>query len=100
MGVELELYILLALVILGASVFAAFEVETPGWRKALKWIVVSAATVGLYHVVGHLAASLPLGLALLGFAFHVWWCRRHGIHPIKATPRRKYYELRGWRWPE
>ena len=27
-----------------------------------------------------------------------WSC--HGIHPFRATPRRKYYERRGWTWQE
>ncbi len=42
MGVELELYVLLAALILGSSVFAVFEVETPKWRKALKWLTFGA----------------------------------------------------------
>ncbi len=100
MGVELELYVLVAILILGSSVFAVFEVETAGWRKALKWLIISVATIGLYYAVGHVALALPIGLAALGTLFHTWWCRRHGIHPIHATPRRKYYELRGWSWPE
>ena len=29
-----------------------------------------------------------------------WWGRKHSIHPVNATPRRKYYQLRGWDWPE
>ena len=32
MGVELELFVLLALVTVGFCVFTAFEVETPWWR--------------------------------------------------------------------
>ncbi len=100
MGVELELYVLLAMLILGSSVFAVFEVETAGWRKALKWLIVSGATIGLYYAVGHVALALPIVLAALGASFHTWWCRRHGIHPIHATPRRRYYQLRGWPWPE
>ena len=100
MGVELELYVLLAIVILGTSVFAVFEVETPRWRKVLKWVIVSALTIGLYYVMGHLALIVPALGAVAGGTVHVWWCRRHGIHPIHATPRRKYYELRGWTWSE
>ena len=100
MGVDLELYVLLGILILGSSVFAVFEVETASWRKALKWIIVCAGTVGLYYAVGHLALIFPLGLGALGISVHIWWCRRHGIHPIRATPRRKYYELRRWSWPE
>ncbi len=87
MGVELELYVLVAILILGSSVFAVFEVETAGWRKALKWLIISVATIGLYYAAGHVALALPIGLAALGALFHTWWCRRHGIHPIHATPR-------------
>ena len=100
MGVELELYVLLAILILGSSIFAVFEVETARWRKALKLLIVSGGTVALYYAVGHVALVFPVSAAVIGTAFHFWWCRRHGIHPIHATPRRKYYELRGWQWPE
>ncbi len=100
MGVELELAVLLALVIVGSSVFAVFEVESERWRKALKWLIVSGGTIGLYFWIGHEALALPLGLGAAGLVLHFWWCRKHGIHPIRATPRRKYYELSGWQWPE
>ncbi len=100
MGIELELYFLVVVLILGSSIFAVFEVETAGWRKALKWFIVCGATIGLYHAVGHVALVLPIGAAASGTTFHFWWCRKHNIHPIRATPRRRYYELRGWDWPE
>ena len=100
MGIELELYVLLALLILGTSVFDVFEVETAKWRKVLKWCIVTAGTIGLYYAVDHYALLLPFGMGGLGASFHFWWCRKNGIHPIQATPRRKYYELRGWPWPE
>ena len=61
MGVELELYVLLAVLILGSSIFAVFEVETAWWRKALKWLIVSAATVGLYYAVGHYTLMFLVG---------------------------------------
>lgn len=96
MGIELELAVLLAIAIVGAEVFAPFEVQTPVWRKLVKWAVVCGLTLGLYGVLGHGAAFVPVGFALVGLAFHIHWCRKHGIHPWKATPRRRYYELRGW----
>ena len=75
MGIELELAVLLAIAVLGPSILARFEAETPAWRK--------------------------VGLGVLGLSPHFWWCRRHGIHPLYATPRRRYYELRGgWSWPD
>jgi len=100
MGIELELAVLLAVAITGTSVFAVFEVETPAWRKVLKWGIVSGLTLALYLVAGHYALVLPLGLGALGTTFHFVWCRRNGIHPLRATPRRRYYEKRGWAWVE
>ena len=96
----LELAVLLAVALVGTSVFAVFEVETPGWRKLLKWGLVVGLTLGLYSLVGHWSLLFPLGMGLAGAGFHLWWCRRHGIDPLRATPRRRYYELRGWRWVE
>ena len=99
-GVEIELLVLLAFAILGPAIFSVFELETPWWRKVLKWGVLSALTLGLYSAVGHWALAVPIGLGLLGSSFHLWWCRKQGIDPLRATPRRRYYELRGWAWPD
>src|SRR5689334_5726485 len=99
-GIEIELLVLLAIAIVGPGVFAVFEIETPWWRKVLKWTLMSALTLALYRAIGHWALALPVGLGLLGATFHVWWCRKHGIDPIHATPRRRYYALRGWQWRE
>jgi hypothetical protein len=98
MGIEIELTALLVLQLVGTEVFARFEVETPPSRKILKWLLVIAPTLLLYRFAGHWALALPLGAGALGAAFHVAWCRRNGIDPLEATPRRRYYELRGWRW--
>ena len=87
MGIELELYILLVFLILGSSIFAVFEVETARWRKVLKWLIVCGGTVGLYYAVGHVALVFPIGAGTIGTAFHFWWCRKHNIDPIHATPR-------------
>lgn len=98
MGVELELLVLLAISILGQSVFARFEIETPAWRKILKWLIVVAITLGLYNLIGHWALAFPLAAAAAGTAVHFILCRKHGIDPIRATPQRTYYQLRGWQW--
>jgi hypothetical protein len=99
MGIELELAVLLALSVLGQSTFARFEIETPAGRKILKWFMMAAITLGLYRIVGHWALLVPIALGVAGTTFHFIWCRRNGIDPIRATPARKYYELRGWKWP-
>ena len=99
MGIELELAVLLAFAIIGQSTFARFEIETPAIRKILKWFTMAGMTLLLYRFVGHWSLLLPMALGAMGSTFHVFWCRRNGIDPIRATPARKYYELRGWAWP-
>ena len=100
MGIELELSVLLVMVVLGTSIFAVFEVESPRWRKVLKWLIVCGGTVGLYCRLGHAALVFPVALGAAAITYHLWWCRQHGIDPVHATPRRRFYELRGWHWPE
>lgn len=100
MGIELELAVLFAVQTLGTSYFGVFEVDTPGWRKALKWLLVAGLTLGLYAWIGHWALVPALALAAVGTTFHFIWCKKNGIHPWRATPRRKYWELRGWEWRE
>ena len=100
MGIELELSVLLLVQTLGHSIFDPFEVETPAWRKITKWLVVALITVAVYRWAGHWALLVPAIGAGIGGTVHFVWCRKNGIDPIHATPRRKYYELRGWKWPE
>jgi len=99
-GVAVELSVLLAVQTLGTGMFARFEGETPAWKKILKWTTLILVTVGLSTVVGHWALLFPGALLIVGAFFHISWCRKHGIDPIRATPRRRYYELRGWQWTE
>lgn len=100
MGIVLDLSVLLAVAVLGPAVYAVFEVETPAWRKILKWGLVIGVTLGLAQVIGHWALLVPALGAAGGLTAHFVWCRRHGIDPIHATPRRRYYELRGWTWQD
>lgn len=100
LGIELELSVLLGTMVLGSQIFSPFEVETPAWRRILKLTLVIALTLVLYRWVGHWAVLVPLVLGGGGLAFHWIWCRRNEIDPWTATPRRRYYTLRGWTWPE
>ena len=99
-GIEIELAVLLTLQTLGTTIFAKFETETPLIKRLLKWIILTGGTLGLYVAIGHWALLFPLLIMALGTTFHFLYCRKHGIHPLKATPRKKYYQLRGWSWPE
>jgi hypothetical protein len=98
-GIELELAVLPACAVIGQSTFARFEIETPAIRKIVKWFMMASLTLALYRFVRHWALLLPLAMGVAGTTFHFIWCRRNGIDPLRATPARKYYELRGWRWP-
>jgi hypothetical protein len=100
MGISVELSVLLAVAVLGSAIFAPFELETPAWRKVLKWGIVIGLTLGLTRLAGHWALLLPVLGGVAGVVGHTVWCRRHGIDPLRATPRRKYYALRGWTWQE
>ena len=98
MGIELELAVLLIAQTIGTAIFAPFEAETPAHLKIIKWGILILGTLALSRVVGHWALIFPLGLGAVGLTFHFVYVNRHGIHPLKATPRRRYYELRGWKW--
>jgi peptidoglycan biosynthesis protein MviN/MurJ (putative lipid II flippase) len=100
MGIRVELAVLLLLSVFGSGFFAVFEIETPAVRKVIKWLTLTGATLLLYLVAGHWSLVLPGSAALAGSVFHLRWCQKNGIDPLRATPRRRYYELRGWTWPE
>ena len=99
MDCQPELAVLFASCAVGTAVFGRFEAETPPWRLIARWGLLAALVLWLRGVVGHAAAAVPAVLGAFGLVAHVAWCRRHGIHPLRAEPRRRYYRLRGWRWP-
>lgn len=100
MGIEIELAVLMLLQLTGSAFFSHFEGEQSPLRKIMKWIIFDGITIGLFFLVGHWALLFPAALLFPGAFVHVRWCRKNGIHPVKATPRKKYYELRGWKWEE
>ena len=99
-GIELELAELLMVHLLASSFFAKFEVETPAFRKIIKWLMIYLITVGIYYFFHHWALLFPLLGMIPGTVYHFIWCKKNGINPLKATPKKKYYELRGWKWEE
>jgi hypothetical protein len=100
LGIELELGLLLVLQIVGSTIFAVFEIETEKWRLIFKWLIVASITVGLFFWIGHWSLIAPILMSGLGTILHFKWCNENNIHPLHATPRRKYYELRKWEWKD
>lgn len=100
MGIELELISLLIVQTVFISAFAKFEIETPLLKKLIKWFIIDGITIGLYFVIGHWAIIFPFVGILPGTIYHFIWCKKNGIAPLKTTPKKKYHELRGWKWVE
>ena len=100
MSLSTLLLILIAAQTLGTSIFARFEIETPIPRRIFKWALFHAGTIALHAWAGGWALLVPAAFLCLGIAVHIVVCRKYGFHPIYATPRRKYYEFRGWAGPE
>lgn len=96
-----ELVVAGFVVVAGQSVFARFERGTSRLRLALRWLLylAGAALISRHHGAPW-SWLWVLGLPLLGASAHVVWCRRHGIDPLRAEPRARYYRLRGWDLPD
>jgi hypothetical protein len=98
---EKELLALLFINVMGYAIFGKFESHSPWWRSVLKWSAMVAFLWTLTAYFGHAVALIVLLiLTIMAISIHILWCTKHGIHPIAATPRRKYFELRGWKWEE
>lgn len=95
---SIVLLTLLGVQMLGLTIFTPFAVDMPIWRKLLKWSLVNGVTIGLFFVVGVWSAALPLAMVAVGSIVHFTVCRKWGIHPIYATPRREFYQHMGWTW--
>lgn len=100
MDVKLELIVMLLVQLIASNSFAHFEIGTPAIRKIIKWLVMDAVTIGLYYLVGHWALLVPFTMLSIGTTYHFIWCKKNGIDTLNATPKRKYYQLRKWKWDE
>ena len=97
---EIELIILIIIQLLGTSLFVQFEIETPAIKRIMKWLILDGLTLLLFRFIGHWCLLFPAIMLTIGTSFHFYWCKKNGIDPFKATPRKRYYELRGWKWEE
>jgi hypothetical protein len=101
MGIELEWFILLIISVLGNSIFRQFASGAPIWQLISKWLTTMGITYLLYQMGGHQwALGFLFSFLSLGIAVHFLWCGYHEIHPWRATPKAKYYALRGWKLEE
>lgn len=100
LGIELELSFLLIIQTILTIVFAKFEIETPIIKRLIKWLIIDSIVILVYLWIGHWAILVFMILLIPGCIVHFHWCKRHHIDPIKATPRKKLYKLRGWTWIE
>lgn len=86
---------------LGFAVFGKFQTEAPWWQLFFKWMAIVGVAYLLYVNFGEAVTFITFGvLFALSIVIHVAWCRKNHIHPMNATPRKRYYELRGWEWKE
>ena len=67
-GIEVELLLLLLIQTLGMSIFAVFELETPAWRKILKWVIIVGLTLGSFPLLGHWSLLCPVAFLALAVA--------------------------------
>ncbi len=100
MGIELEIFILFAIHVVGIAIFGRFETETPAIRRIAKWFIITGVTIAIYYWLGHWALLFLAVLFVGSITLHFYICKKKGFHPLKATPRRKYYEFRKWKWEE
>jgi hypothetical protein len=92
----LDLYVAALAHLLGHIVFGHFEAQTAIARKLTKVAFLQGITALLSYYFGHWSLLWVVGMYVLGLTFHFWWTRKHGINPLSAEPKAKYYALRGW----
>ncbi len=97
---SLEWFVSAMLAVAGITLFGHFEEKTPALRRLSKWALYFGVTGLLSRGPGRPWTLLwVFGLPGIGLAFHLWWCKKHGIDPLTAEPKERYYELRGWDEP-
>ena len=98
MNIWIDVAVMTTLFAIGNILFGHFEERTPKWRRILKLFVMTGAIALISSTAGR-AWSVGLVLTLLAVVavIHAWWLPKHGIHPLTAEPRDKYYALRGWK---
>ncbi len=93
----LEIIVTVIVFVVGHFSFRNFQGQTPRARTVRKWVVYIMLVVILTLTVGRPLSLVWAFAPVIGSLFHFGWCFYHGIHPLTAEPRAKYYALRGWK---
>jgi hypothetical protein len=81
----------------GNNPVRALRGEDPVWKRLSKWAFYFGVTALLSRGPGRpWTFAWIFGLPGVGLAFHLWWCKKHGVNPLTAEPKERYYDLRGW----
>lgn len=82
----------------GSILFGHFEEHKTKSRRVLKLLMVSGLFVTVSATGGRQWAfallAVPLAAAL---GIHLWWLPKHGINGWTGEPKKKYYELIGFK---
>ena len=92
----LEFMVALCVLFVGTYFLKNFQGETPRAVTLRKWLVYFTVVALLTLTVGRPWSLLWALAPVFGFIGHVLWCWKHGVHPITAEPRDRYYAARGW----
>ncbi len=93
---SLEWFLSALLGTLGSVLFGQFESGTSAKGRLGKWLFYLAVTGLLARKGRPWTLIWVLFIPVSASALHIWWCRKHGINPLTAEPKEKYYQLRGW----
>ena len=85
----------------GNVLFRHFDPKLPLWRRVMKSAIALAITAAISCRFGHRGVLIAFGIAMLPLIYvHGIWLPRHGVNGWTGEPRKRYYELRGWEWPD
>ena len=93
-----EIAVICGITAFGQIFFAHFEERTPKARKVVKLFAVNLLAIALSAYFGRSGLYAFLGLALLALVVvHGWWLPSKGINGLTGEPKKRYYQLRGWK---
>jgi uncharacterized membrane protein YfcA len=98
MNIWIDVAVVTTMFAVGTILFGHFEEKTPKWRRIVKLFVFTALIALISSTAGRIWSAAFVGsLLVVVAAIHMWWLPKHGIHPLTAEPKDKYYALRGWK---